>query len=680
MSVEADRIERLVLAIEARTADILHRSARAIHALFDLEAPPAQRELALSDLHRCAPHWTRLVPEDAALRREIERRLAARHEPVAPDDALLHDLESDLEWVVLPGGETLFSQGDPGDALFVLIRGRLRVTARRSDGAEHVVAEVGPGEAVGEMAVLTGEPRSASVHGIRDSELVRLSRAGFDRLAARHPEVLRRIAKIEVNRLRHMNTGVRPAAPPVAICLVPAGHGTVSPEFAPRLVAALARHGAALHLNRATLDRALGRGTADTAPGDPANDRIVAYLDEQESRFRRIVYEADAAPTPWTDRCLRQGDRVVLVGSADGDPSLNDVERTIFARGLSIVARKDLVLVRTSAETLPSGTAAWLLPRRVEAHYHAGLDSPADFDRLARLLTERAVGVALSGGGARGFAHIGVIRALQEASVPIDVVGGASMGAVIAAQLALGWDVDRMIRSTRAGFVDARPLIDYTLPIVSLLRGRRFERILAAMFGDLQLEDLPLTCFCVSSNLTTGETMVHERGTLRRYVRASTSVPGLLAPVPDQGSLLVDGGLLNNLPADVLLRTCRPENVIAVNVNPRAELGADEEYGESLSAWRLLWRVAAGFGRPSRVPSIHAILERTTMLGSVRQAAEMERGLVGLYLHPPTDDVGLFDVKQIEKIAEVGYRYARERIPAWRNRCAPQSVADDLQT
>lgn len=679
---------RLLRTIESRTTYIAVRARVAVAALTRAggdEAPALHvGDLpGIAHLDRYADQWAALLPPDPALRAQLASLIEEKYgvacgslprlgpalgvpapaagdpAPERPHAAIEDDVESELEWVVLPSGEILFLAGGAADSLYIVLTGRLAVLGAHGDA----VAEIGPGETVGEMALLTGAPRSATVRAIRDSELVRLSRTGFDRLMERQPRAALAIARMVGERLKRMNERSTAAPASVTLCLVPCGRGSLGADFGRRLADALARRGSFLHLTSEAVDRELEPGAAQTAPDDPENGLVGAWLCEMEARHAIVLYETDPDVTPWTQRCLRHADRVLLVAPADGDPAANPIEERLLGE---FGGRRELVLLRRSEHPEAGRAARWLASRRVAAHHHVGERDEEDLARLARFLTGRAVGLALSGGGARGCVHIGVIRAMREAGIPIDAVAGTSMGSCVGAMCALRWPVEAMIRAGRKGFVRARPLADYTVPFVSLLSGRRLARVLRDMFGEVRIEDLPLKYFCVTADLTTGATMVHEQGLLRKYLRASMGAPGLFPPVADNGSLLVDGGLLNNLPADLLERFCDRRRIVAVNCNPRADLQTNTPYGDSLSAGRLFWSWVNPFGGRMRVPNIHQILERTTMLGSIEAAERYESGGAGLYLHPPTDAWSLFDFDQIETISEHGYRLAVDPIHAWK--------------
>ena len=281
-------------------------------------------------------------------------------------------------------------------------------------------------------------------------------------------------------------------------------------------------------------------------------------------------------------------------------------------------------------------------------------------------LVGRSVGLVLGAGGARAYAHIGVILALEEAGIPIDRIGGTSTGALIAAQYAFGFHSGALAALNRRDWVDQHPLRDYTLPLTALLSGKRSRRVLERWFGDERIEDMWLPFFCVSASLLRAETVVHREGPIAKWVRASASIPGIVPPVDaDDGDMLVDGALLNNIPADVMRTTARGP-VIAVDVTRPEDLSRASGRSDTPP------RSHAGGALESspadrRIPAILRIILQSTLLPS-RSLAKRVRGESDLYLTPPVGGFDMFDWNALERIVDTGYRYGQSAISQWKGR------------
>ena len=583
-------------------------------------------------------------------------------------DALDEIVEA-MELRHLASGEPLFRAGDGSDSLYVVLHGRLRESVTGSDGRDSVIREAGRGENVGEYELLTGKPRIATVQAVRDTVLARLSRESFLRLAEKYPTTIVHLTRMLAEWLAETNHRGVPqgpsASPASTVAVLPHDRGLPTSAFCEKLAQALSAFGAAAVVSARAVDAALGPGSAQLSEHGPGNDTVARWLDTQETHHRFLIYEADPGPSSWSHRCIRQADRVVHLGSGRQLPIATAAGEWLTKAFDRPGAREDLVLLRDGGPS--RHTRNWLQLRAFSRHHHVRLDRPADFERLARHLAGRAIGLVLGGGGARGFAHIGVIRALQEAGVPIDRVGGTSMGAVIAAQYAQGLDYRDMLDVNRRNWVGVQPLHDFTLPLISLLSGRKGTRMLEAMFGDARIEDLPTSYYCVSTNLTRAEPMVHRHGLLRDGIRASISIPGIAPPfVTESGELLVDGGVLNGLPADVMHQ---PDTgiTIAVDVSPRIDLTAGN-YARTLpSPWRLLWQSIRRSTGEAPFPSIFKIMLRTAHLRTMRLADDL-RGRVDLYLEPPVGSYDLFGWSALDEIADIGYQATRQTIKGWQSR------------
>jgi NTE family protein/lysophospholipid hydrolase len=582
----------------------------------------------------------------------------------ALDDPTLQRIEGDLEWTELRGGETLFRQGDPSDCMYIVISGRL-IGVRDTGRGQEIAVEFGRGDTIGEMGFFTDAPRSLAIRARRTSYLVRFSRPVFDRLSHDHPQAMLYIMRLLIRRLQRTSGYVRESFEHANIVVLPISPRANAAEFTERLVGALREHGETLYINSARLDAFLGvPGFAQTPADSPLALALDAGLDDRESGFRYAVYECDHTDTPWTRRCVDRADRILLLADPGAGAGLAPMESDLLGEEPGLVAaRRTLVLLHPETTVLPSGTRLWLAPRSLEGHHHLRRDRDADFERLARFLTGNAVGAVLGGGGARGLAHIGVIRALREAGVPIDLIGGTSMGALIAAQPALGWDDAKMLSANRKFFVESRPVTfrDYTFPVYSLINAHKIERSLMESYGDACIEDLWTGFFCVSSDLTRARAKVHRDGPVWKAVRASIALPGVFEPVVYGKRLLVDGAVLNNLPGDVM-RQLGGGWVMAVDVSPERDLEIRDE--RLPSPWKVLLGWCVPFAKPPRHPNIVDLMMRTTLLGSIQKSDTVKK-TVDLYIQPPLSRFGMNQFKALEQIAEAGYRHATLAVNDW---------------
>ena len=601
---------------------------------------------------------------DRMHRRQLLCRLRAILGPL--DEQFLDDLETAADWVHLRRGELLFEQDDAADGLFFVIGGRVQVIHKARDGGERLLAEAGRGDTVGEMEFFTGERRRARAQAVRDSVAVGFSAAEFEALVAGHPGVLRHVTRNVVDRLTRASAQPRRAGRVASIALLSVDPRAPARELSDRLRRELERFGPVLRLDAAAVDEAMSEpGVAQAPEGTPESERLLAWLEAREAACRFVVYEAGPTASAWTRRCLRQADRVVLVARADGDPRPGELERALMAvQGRVSDAYTVLALVHPDGSCPPEGTRRWLEARRVDEHHHVRWDQGGDVARLARVLAGRQVALVLGGGGARGFAHIGALRALAEAGIPIDVVGGTSMGAGIAAQHALGWTWDEIQAMNRRVWLEIRPHKVLTLPVFSVIGTRKSDMCGEMLYADREIEDLWMPFFCVSSDLTAAQQVVHRRGSLRWAATASASLPGAAQPVIHDGHLLVDGALLNNLPTDVARRMgCG--TVIA------SEVSVEQDHAFTCeripTPWEAIRRKATGRSAEIKFPSLFEVAMRASMLHSLSQERRA-RADADLCFQPPIDGFSLMGFDQMDEIVAVGYEHARGALDAWEGR------------
>ncbi|HET7524798.1 MAG TPA: patatin-like phospholipase family protein, partial [Burkholderiaceae bacterium] len=528
---------------------------------------------------------------------------------------------------------------------------------------ERLISEVGRGEGIGEMALLTGQPRSATVYALRDAELARFPVDQVAELVATWPQVTNAMLRGLARRVMQQSDASHRAKPAgLTLTLVPATPDLAVSDVAKRLTAALGRFGLARHISSAHLHEVgIDHDAAGRPDSDPSWIRVSGWLDEQSAAHRFLVLEADAVSNGWSARAVGHADRVILVADAQGDPSPGALERALLP---SVPERRDvrrlLILLHRDGSQPPRGTARWLDARAVEAHLHIRLDRVDDIERLARRLAGRGVALALSGGGARCCAHMGVVRAMRERGIPIDLVTGTSAGAMSGFLAATGMSHDEMSHSALR-FYRARPFKGYTLPMFSLLRGDRLSRALAEECGETQLEDLWLPLVVVSSNLTRKAVELHTRGSAWAALRASSSLPGLVEPQIRDGQLLVDGGLIDNLPVGVA-RDRLAGRVIAVDVT--SDLDLTTKASAYPSPWMEL--VARLFRQQGTLapPGMLEVMMHSLLLASLAHTRRM-RLEADLCLRPDLAEFGMLALERHGEIIDAGYRYAQQHLAAF---------------
>ena len=547
----------------------------------------------------------------------------------ALDGPSLAALEAELEWLSLPGGATLFSEDQIADALYVVIAGSLSVTVRGKEGQDLLVGRCQAGELVGEMGLLSGGRRSGTVVALRDSVLLRLGKSSFEQLLERHPRAMLSIVSQLVDRLRTVMRHAGAAGANRTLALVPVGQDADYRGFARDLADQLASGGKRIML----LD-------AESSTQRPE------WFDAAEAASDKVLYYAEPAQPAWTELCLRQADHVVLMASAGSPVGL---PAWPLDRPKDWRQPLDLVLLHDGIGDLRQAAEGWRKQLPIDLVCHVRRRNAGDLARLARILNGTAVGLVLGCGGARGFAHLGVVRALHEAMIPIDMIAGCSMGAIVGAGVALEWEEDEFRRRLRRAFVDSNPINDYTLPFLSLVRGDKVARRLAEHFGGLRIENMWRPYCCVSTNLTAGQLAVHRDGPLLDALRASVAIPGLLPPVMIDGEAHVDGGMMNGLPVDVMSARCGRVMAVDVASDP---LGLPFPGIDQKPSMRRFLR---------GVPPIVDLLVRAATVNSDALARTV-RARASVLFQPPLASVNLLDWQACDRAIEIGHRYAVEKL------------------
>ena len=555
--------------------------------------------------------------------------------PEIPDDSALARLfsqeraQGEATWFSLPGGQTLYNAGDPADRLYFLRTGRLGAFRREEGHEPQFLGVIRPGEPAGEMALIAGAPHSAEVVALRDSELFALPAQVFFEACETDASVMTELARLMILRTRQATTLRGSMGEPSVFGFVPIGHPGPMRGVVERFAHEIGKLGYSV-----------------TCIGSEAQNAPTEWFSEVERKHDFVLYLAETADTGWRQVVSRQVDRLFRVGRGDRKPPRVSGEGP--PSPLQAQQLVDLILLQPATIARPEGSEAWMDAAQPARLFHLRRDHHADFQRIARVLTGQSVGLVLSGGGARAYAHVGAIRALHERKVPIDFVGGVSMGAIIAAGVAMGWDDVEADRRLRAAFVNTSPLDDIALPLLAMTHGVKVTQRLAEHFGDTAIPDLWLPFFCLSSNLTTGAYQLHRRGLVRKALRASIALPGILPPATDDNNVLVDGAVLKNFPADIM-HAWQLGPVVGVDVTSGRSITADD-VARPASVWRWLWS-----GQWRKGPPIVSLLMRAATVSTGPDLAAA-RAATDVLVLPDVSRIEIRDWTAFEPAVAEGYR------------------------
>ena len=592
--------------------------------------------------------------------REAALRVALPH-AVGSDAELLDLLSERAAWVRLDRGEVLWEQGAAADGWYVLVSGELSMVVTEH-GTSREAGTIRRGEVFGEVALIRGGRRSATITAQRDSWLARFDRRLLDEAILTRTGALQTLVVSLAGRLAARSRSGAGSARVIAV--LPRDPGVDTEGLLRGLTRAMGETGQVV--DPAALRREGVVGDAENLPFEhPGWLRFEAWVESRRQDRSYLLLVTNGRDGPWTRAAVDQADVVLLLADADADPARTDLERAVLDRFAAEKAPPVwLALEHPADRKIPAGTAAWLDARTLGHHAHLRRGHARDSARLARWLMGQTVGVALSGGGARGFLHLGVLAALYEFGWEADLFAGTSAGAMAGGSLARDEPpADLMERGLAAIDIAGNPFVEFDLPVIALLRSSRLRDGLHRTFGEVQIEDNWIPLRIVATDLTESRRTVFDRGPVWRRVVAASSPPGVMAPVKDGDSLLCDGGLVDNLPVSVLLEEgCKVK--IASYVGSAPVLPAPQQ--EFPSSWAFLADKVFRRRRHQNVPTLLTTLLQSV---SVPAAAQLEeaRKAADLFFQPDVSEFSVTDVGAARAMFQTGLEHAREVLQSRQN-------------
>uniref|UniRef100_A0A8C2SQA1 lysophospholipase n=1 Tax=Coturnix japonica TaxID=93934 RepID=A0A8C2SQA1_COTJA len=594
--------------------------------------------------------------------------LSVAHTVVTRMSPFVRQMDFAIDWMAVEAGRALYRQGDKSDCTYIALNGRLRSVIQKGSGKKELIGEYGRGDLIGVVEALTRQPRATTVHAVRDTELAKLPEGTLNNIKRRYPQVVTRLIHLlsqkilgNLQQLRGPFAGsglgmasssepTNPTSNLSTVAVLPVCDDVPMAAFTLELKHALNAIGPTLLLTSDIIRARLGSSALDSIH----EYRLSGWLAQQEDIHRIVLYQTDCTLTPWTVRCIRQADCILIVGVGDQEPVLGELEQML--ENTAVRALKQLILLHREDGPSPSRTVEWLnmrswcsghlhikCPRRVfsrrsptklremyEKVFAKSADRHSDFSRLARVLTGNTIALVLGGGGARGCSHIGVIKAMEEAGIPIDMVGGTSIGSFIGALYAEERSAVRTKQRARewAKCMNSvfATVLDLTYPITSMFSGSAFNASINKVFQDKQIEDLWLPYFNVTTDITASAMRVHTDADIARNMGAKT--------------------------------------VIAIDVGSQDETDLCN-YGDSLSGWWLLWKRLNPWAEKVKVPDMAEIQSRLAYVSCVRQLEMVKNSDYCEYIRPPIDRFKTMDFGKFDEIYDVGYQHGKVVFDGW---------------
>ena len=571
------------------------------------------------------------------------------------------------KWVFLEDNSNLFNYGEKSDSFYLLVTGLLKAYIPKK-GELIEVGEIYEGEVIGEMGILTNEARSASIFATRDSVVFKIDLEKANEIIMQYPLVLLQVATKIADRLRnvqHSNERHRTDIHSIVQLSSGKNHTDEIISIGKSLIDSMNKFNNSIVVTSKDVNEILN---IESINAELERDKFYPALDDLVDNFtkenRYLLLLCDEEYTPWTTWCLAISDKNIFVVEESAGVSntelLNKMNLSEKDIPIHLHDEKQLIIYHQSKNSFPSKTSSIIemLPK-ISNHYHMSINNKNDSDRVSRLIAKKGIGLCLSGGGAKGNAHIGVYKALIEHNIPIDAVCGTSAGGIVASLIAFGYDPETIISRLKETY-KRNSFKEYTIPVTSIIATKKVIQDAIFLGNDMDIEDLWIPYFSIAVNISKSKLDVIDKGPVYKATRATAALPGILLPVIKDTSFLVDGGLINNMPGDIMLKKYGGK-LISVSVSPQEDLDAKFNDFPNQSSYfiKKLLRMNKKF--PHEIPSLSNILMRSIFVASSNKIKEVI-DLSDLFLDLQVKDVGLLEFEKIDESVEFGYEYAMKKL------------------
>lgn len=570
------------------------------------------------------------------------------------DRAACESLLPHLERIILKQGDVLFEQGDPADCLYILVDGQLLASMLTAEGKHQIVGTIEKGEIVGELGALSTQPRSLTIRAAIDSRLLKFPRTQFEAFSKEQPKFIAQIIDLIISRSQNTLKVISRKKIYKHIAIIQANQNAPLKQFITKLKENFKEESNFIFLDN--IEKSV----------------ILSHIIEQaEQDNKTVIFSLDEHLFPGLQTKLNHIGGIYIITDGDTPTELSEFALKMLSRQQTpFTTQYELILVHGDHVNHPTETATWLRQANFTLHHHIRINNNEDYQRLTRFMKGKSIGIVLGGGGQKGWASLGALKALLEAKVPIDAIGGTSVGAAVGACYAVfrNYEDTYSVFNTLSNSV-SHPFSfgNLTWPLISLISARSPTEALLKVFNGIKIEDLWLPFFSIACNLSTGKEAVHNEGILWEKLRASAAIPGVAPPMIIDGELYFDGGLLNNLPVDHMQALLGRECItIAVSLTGRIHKEIKHYHFPPILPFSvtLLKKIHLGYKEYMFPPFFNTFLE-ALLVGS--SAREKSNQLIADILISP--DLSRFptlklQAKAIETLIQIGYSETQEQLQA----------------
>lgn len=455
-------------------------------------------------------------------------------------DDVIEKVLTQSQVLCFKAGEILFVQGGESAGVYFVVSGKF--VAQLHQNKELLeVGVINAGELIGEFGALSGHPHALTVQTLEEAKALLMPTALFKELFLHHTEVCVATSSPMINRSIHNLQVAKKSVSAEHAFILPADINLPLKIIRQQLGEIIAKYADALFLAEDEFMH---------MTDDEVQNKM--HLLSQNKKF--IIYLLNDSHSVFSERIINKANTgYLLIKQLPDQERYNLAVKAVRQHAKGANFRQELIILEENHadKTL----ASWINLADFNLYHKIKSDEVAAYERLSRFLTGRANGLVFGGGSVRGWAHIGAIKAINELKIPIDIVGGVNVGAVVAGLYAMGLTHEEMVRRFASMVTMSKNTLSWynlTLPTIALFNCKGLTTALQKMFGTLDIQQLTVPYFCTSCNLSTHTVAVHQHGNLFEKIRASIAAPGLFPPMVIDGQLHVDGSITNSIPIDEL--------------------------------------------------------------------------------------------------------------------------------